>query len=210
MPLNTLLCRLVAVLPILAGPLVAHARSVDFGQIDTSSASTSAVLVRVLGDTRAADPAPVASANYSRWQDGETGSVGVAKRWSLMRGPHPLILGTGVGADTFRSRAPGNHEHEDRPSLRAQLESYGAVPGGFFYALAQASSFRSSAFATVRYEPRALPMAFELSHISTRGYRANTGAISVPLGHSRWSLRGGLVRDEDEQHGFFGVSYNGF
>ena len=99
---------------------------------------------------------------------------------------------------------------EDRPSLRAQLETYGEVPGGFLYALVQASSFRASAFATARYEPRALPVAFELSRISTRGYRANTGAISVPLGHSRWSLRGGLVRDQNEQHGFFGVSYNGF
>ena len=199
-----------ALLTALVFPPGSWARGLDFGQIDTSSSSTSAVLVRVLGDPRAAAPAPVAAANYSRWEDGQTGSIGVTKRWLLVPGSHPVILGTGAGADFFRSRAPGDHETEDRPSLRAQIESYGQVPGGFVYAMAQGSSFRASGFATVRYEPRAIPLAFELSRISTRGYRANSGALSLALGRSRWSLRGGLVRDQNEQHGFFGVSYNAF
>lgn len=207
MTLPVLRCALLTALILPSG---SWARGVDFGQIDTSSSSTSAVLVRVLGDPRAATPAPVASANYSRWEDGQTGSIGVTKRWRLVPGSRPVIVGAGVGADSFRSRAPGDHETEERPSLRAQIETYGQVPGGFIYALAQGSSFRASGFATVRYEPRAIPLAFELSHINTRGYRANSGALSLPLGRSRWSLRGGLMRDENERHGFFGVSYNAF
>ncbi len=84
------------------------------------------------------------------------------------------------------------------------------MPGGFVYVLAQGSSFRGSGFATVRYEPRGIPLAFELSRITTRGYRANSAAISLPLGRSRWSLRGDIVSDQNEQHGFFGLSYNAF
>lgn len=187
-----------------------HARGVDFAQVDYAPDSSSAVLVRVLGDPRAAQPAPVLSATYSRWNDGETGGVGLLKRWSLASGAHPVVLGAGAGMDAFRSRASGDHERDDSPSARAQIETYGDVPGGFIYAMAQASTFRASTFAVLRYEPHGVPLAFEVSHIDTRGYRANTGALSVPLGHSRWSLRGGLVRDEDRQHGFFGLSYNGF
>lgn len=191
------------------GP-VAHARGVDFAQFDYAADSSSAVLVRVLGDPRAAQPAPVLSATYSRWNDGETGSIGVLKRWGLASGAYPVVLGVGAGMDAFRSRASGDRERDDSPSARAQIETFGQVPGGFLYALMQGSTFRSSVFATVRYEPRGLPLAFEASHIDTRGYRANTGALSVPLGKSRWSLRGGVVRDEERQHGFVGLSYNGF
>jgi hypothetical protein len=154
--------------------------------------------------------APVVTANYSRWDDGETGSVGVMRRWGLVSGEHPVTVGAGAGMDAFRSRAPGDHEREDRPSARAQIETFGPVPGGFVYAMAQGSTFRASAFAVVRYEPRGLPLAVEVSRVDTQGYRANTGALSVPLGASRWSLRAGLVRDEDQRHGFFGLSYNGF
>jgi hypothetical protein len=201
---------LLAALPTLMASVTSQARGVDFAQVDTSASSTSAVLVRVLGDPRAAMPEPVASATYSRWEDGQTGSIGVTKRWGLVPGSHPVIVGAGLGADTFRSRAPGDHEREDRASLRAQIETYGQVPGGFMYVLAQGSSFRASGFATARYEPRGIPLAFELSRITTRGYRANSGALSLGLGHSRWSLRGGIVSDQNERHGFFGLSYNAF
>jgi hypothetical protein len=209
---TTLLRRFVAVIgaALMWQAPGAHARSVDFAQLDYAPDSSSAVLVRVLGDPRAAQPAPVVSATYSRWNDGETGGIGLLKRWDLVSGTHPVVLGTGAGMDAFRSRASGDHERDDSPSARAQIETYGAVPGGFMYAMAQGSTFRSSTFAVLRYEPHGIPLAFEVSHIDTRGYRANTGALSVPLGRSHWSLRGGVVRDENHQHGFFGLSYNGF
>lgn len=201
-----------ALLAALALAAPAHAeRLLDFAQFDASSASRTLVLVRALGDVQAAEPAPIASATYTAWSDGSAGALGVVQRWPVAAaGGHALTLGAGAGVNDYASHAPGNAEHRSGASLRAQAEADGPAPGGRYYALAQASSFRGGWFASGQYTLAGAAAGVELSRYGEDGYHATTAALRIGLGVAGWSLRLGAVHDDDGRRGFVGIAYNGF
>lgn len=189
---------------------VAAASGVDFAQFDASSESATIVLVKAVQETPAADAPVLVTASFTRWSDGQAGGVGVVKRWSLWTGDHTALLGAGAGANGYRSRAAGDDSSEVGLSLRLQAEAHGAAPGGAYFALVQASSFRNSWFATLQYDPKPLPVAFELSRYGETSYHATTATLRVATGIDRWSLRLGAVRDTSGSRAVIGVGYNGF
>jgi hypothetical protein len=202
---------LVAALSLGALPASSWAQRVlDFAQLDGSSSSTTLVLVRALGDTRAAAPAPLLSFSATRWGDGSAAALGAVARWHLGAvSDHALTAGAGAGLNHFESRVPGDKRSDSGASLRGQLEGQGPAPGGRYYALLQASSFRSGWFVSGQYSLGDSPLALELSRYGERGYHASTLALRWAVGGG-WSLRGGAVRDDEGSRGFVGVSYNGF
>lgn len=188
----------------------AAARGIDFAQVDASSESATIVLVKAVDETPASDAPVLLTASFTRWADGQAGGVGVVKRWSLWTGEHTALLGAGAGANGYRSRAAGDDASEVGLSLRLQAEASGAAPGGAYFALAQTSSFRSSWFATLQYDPKPLPVAFELSRYGETSYHATTATLRVATGIERWSLRLGAVRDTGGNRAVIGVGYNAF
>lgn len=200
---------LLILLAFTSGP-VAAARWVDFAQAEASSDSATIVLARAIDETPAADPPAVVTAIFTRWSDGQAGGIGAVKRWGWKNGGHHTSLGAGAGANGYRSRAPGDTSSESGLSLRAQVEADGPAPGGRYFALAQGSSFRNSWFATLQYDPQALPVAFELSRYGETSYHATTATLRIASGIERWSLRLGAVRDNGGSRAVFGVGYNGF
>jgi hypothetical protein len=199
----------LALLASLAWPAAAQ-RVVDFAQLDVSSDTITAVAVRALGDPRAAEPAPLLTAAFSRWEDGQAGGVGAVYRFGLPTGAHAASVGVGAGVNGWRSRAPGDADSDQGLSLRLQAESYGPAPGGHYYVLAQGSSFRDSWLATVQYDPSAWPLAFEWSRYGETGYHATTLTLRIALGDSRWSARVGAIDDDGGTRAFVGIGYNGF
>lgn len=182
----------------------------DFAQLDGSSSSTTLVLVRALGDTRGAEPAPLLSASATRWGNGSALALGAVVRWALPApAGHALALGAGAGLNHYESRAAGDGSSDSGASLRGQLEANGPVPGGRYFVLLQASSFRSGWFLSGQYSLGDSPLALELSRYGERSYHASTLALRWAVGGG-WSLRGGAVRDDDGSRGFIGIGYNGF
>lgn len=191
-------------------PGTASARGPDFAQFDLSSGSSTLVLVRALGEPRAAAPAPLLTAAVSRWGDGQAGSVAWLKRAAPLQGTHTLMLGAGVGADGWRSRSNTRRDSDAGVSLRAQAEAVGTLAGGGYYALAQVSTFRDTWFATAQFEPRGAPLAIELSRFGERSYHASTATLRFAVGAPGWSLRLGAVRDGEGRRVVVGIGYNGF
>jgi len=183
---------------------------IDFAMVEGSSDSVTAVLVSALGDTRAADPAPLLSASYTRWSDGQAGGIGIVKRWSFAADAHTVMLGAGAGANGFSSRAPGDSYNDSALSLRLQAEAFGPAPGGSYYALLQASSFRNGWLAAAQYAPAGWPVGFELSHYAETSYNASTATLRIATGIEGWWLRLGAVNDFNGTHALLGISYNGF
>lgn len=194
-----------------AVPTVAAAQWLDFAQADASSETSTLVLVKALPPRPASVPAPLLSATYARWASGEALSVGYMHRWALVDGPrHRWLVGAGVGANAFRSRAGSDEQRESGLSARAQSEWSGPAPGGSYYALAQASSFRGAWFATLQYAPSRLPVAFELSGYREASYRASTAGLRIALGVDHWFVRLGATRTGGKSVPFVGLTYNGF
>ncbi len=195
---------------VVAATPAAAQRVLDYAQLDGSSASWTAVAVRALGDPRAADPAPLLSASYTRWADGQAGGLGAVIRFGLPIGAHAASVGVGLGVNGYRADGGGRVDDETGVSARVQAESYGPAPGGHYYVLAQGSTFRNGWLASAQYDPARWPLAFELTRSGERGYRATTAALRVALGGSGWWLRLGAINDDSGQRGFVGVAYNGF
>jgi len=208
--LNAFLRRCVAIAALATLPAVAQADWVDYAQVDTSSSATTVVLVRAVGAADAAMPAPLVSATYVRWSTGEAAGIGYTHRWTMAGDAHRWLLGAGAGANTFRSRAPGNEQHESGLSARLQSEWFGSAPGGSYYALAQASSFRGSWLATAQYSPSALPLSVEWTRYHERDYQATSAGVRVGTGVPAWFVRLGVTRAEGESHPYIGIAYNGF
>ncbi len=208
--MNLVFLRSLAVIVITAAPALSMAQLVDFAQIDTSSNASTLVLVRELPRTGTAEPAPVLSVTAARWDSGEAAAIGYVYRWKLTEGPHQWLVGTGAGANTFRSRAEGDRKSRSDVSARAQTELSGPAPGGAYYALAQASSFRSSWFAAVQYMPTGLPVAFEVSSYNEATYHSVSTALRISIGVPRWFIRVGATRADSDTVPFVGITYNGF
>lgn len=208
--MNLHFLRPLATAVVVALPAAAVAQLVDFAQADTSSNASTLVLVRELPRTGTSEPAPLISATAVRWDNGDAQAIGYVYRWKLTDGPHQWLVGAGAGANAFHSRAPGDHRKKSDLSARAQTEISGLAPGGTYYALAQASSFRSSWFATAQYMPTALPVAFEVSRYNEATYEATSAALRISIGIPHWFVRIGATRADGNTVPFFGVTYNGF
>ena len=199
-------------------PAASHAQWVDFAQIDASSDSSTLVLVReaprnvgnVGEDGKAATPAPLLSATATRWSSGEALAIGYVLRWKIAQDEQQWLVGAGVGANSFRSRVVGNEERESALSARLQSEWFGPALGGSYYALAQASSFRGSWFATLQYSLPSLPLALEASRYHETTYQATTVGLRVAIGVPHWFVRVGAVRADGKSRPFAGVTYNAF
>ena len=201
-------CAALAALATL--PAAARADWIDYAQAETSSSATTFVLVSAFGAGDAARPAPLVSATYVRWSTGEAAAVGYSHRWALVGGTHSWLVGAGVGANSFRSRAVGDEQHDAALSARLQSEWSGPAPGGSYYALAQASSYRGSWLAVAQYSPSALPVAAEWSRYHERNYQSTSLGVRVALGASRWFVRLGATRADNESNPYIGIAYNGF
>lgn len=192
----------------LAGAPAAAERALDFAQVDASTDSHTLVLVRALGDPRAADPAPLLAASASRWSDGRAVALSLVARRSLLQGGgHTLHTGAGLGLEHFQDRA--GDERRDAASLRLQLEAGGPLAAQRYYLLAQGSSFRRSAFVTGQLELGGLPLALELSRYTDRSYGASSGVVRWQVA-AGWWLRLGAVRDDAGTRALVGIAYNGF
>lgn len=205
------LFRSLAVSAALAAPLsAALAQVVDFAQLDASSDSSTLVLVRALPRNETAAPAPLLSAVATRWSSGEAGALAYVYRWTLVEGAQQWIVGAGAGANWYRSRAEGNASNESALAARVQVEGAGPAPGGSYYALAQASTFRGSWFGLLQYSPSALPVALEWSRYHEDTYQATTVGARVSIGVPNWFVRVGATRADGRTRPFIGVVYNGF
>ena len=199
-----------AALAVLALFGAGHARAIEYAQLDTSSSATTAVLVHALGASTADAPAALLSATYARWSTGSAAAAGYTYRWALAGPTHQWIVGAGAGINDFHSRGGADSGHDTRLSARLQSEWQGPAPGGSYYALAQASSFRSSWLATAQYAPSGLPVALEWSRYHERGYQATNVGVRIALGSPRWFLRVGNNHAEGESRPYIGIAYNGF
>lgn len=205
--MNVITFRSLAVAAVLAVPVASMAQLVEFAQIDIASNSSSLVLVSALA--RAA-PAPLLSATASRWSTGEAAAVGYVHRWALVEGAHHWIVGAGVGANLFRSRAAGDSTQESGVSARVQTEAFGQAAGGDYYALAQASSFRHTWLGVLQYAPSGQPIAFEWLRYHENSYQASTAALRLATGVPHWFVRLGALRANGQTRPFVGVTYNAF
>lgn len=191
-------------------PAASMAQLVDFAQLDASSDSSTLVLVRETPRSGTAAPAPLLSATATRWSSGEAAAVGYVYRWKISTGEQQWLVGAGAGANTFRSRAPGDESHESALSGRLQSEWFGPALGGSYYALAQGSSFRGSWFAALQYSPPGLPFAVEWSRYHESSYQATSAGLRIAIGVPHWFVRLGAVRADSQTRAFAGVTYNGF
>jgi len=198
-------------LALLAGlPLAAHADWVDYAQADTSSAATTFVIVGAVGASDATRPAPLVSATYARWDTGSATGLGYTYRWSLTGDPHRWIVGAGVGVNWYHNRDAGGDPDETKASARLQSEWLGPTPGGNYYALAQASTFRNSWLLAGQYAPSVFPVAAEWTRYHERGYQATSVGARISLGVARWFVRIGTTRANKEYQPYIGVAYNAF
>ncbi len=186
------------------------AQAIEYAQLDTSSSATTAVLVHALGASSPDTPAPLVSATYARWDTGDATAAGIVYRWSVGGDTHHWVVGAGAGINDFHDRADPAARHDTRSSARVQSEWYGPAPGGTYYVLAQASSFRGSWLATAQYAPSGLPVAVEWSRYHERGYQATNLGLRFALGSPRWFLRAGNTRADGESRPYIGIAYNGF
>ena len=119
------------------------------------------------------------------------------------------MLGLGAAANSFRDK-DRPEEDETGVSLRGQAEAYGPAPGGAYYALLQASTFRNAWLGLVQYSPSGLPFGVEMYRQVQEGYQATTTALRFATGVDRWFVRAGVVRTSGEYRPFVGVTFNAF
>jgi len=200
----------LALAALICVPVAAHAELIDYAQVDTSSSATTAVLVGAVGSGDAATPAPIVSATFTRWDTGEAASLGYTHRWSLTGDPHRWIVGAGVGANSFHNRSSGGDPSKVAPSARVQSEWLGPAPGGNYYALAQASSFRGSWLGAAQYSPSALPVAAEWTRYHERSYQSTSLGVRISIGVPRWFVRVGATHANAETRPYIGIAYNAF
>lgn len=208
--MNALTQRLVTLVVLALLPAAGHAEWVDYAQAETTSSATTFVLVRAVGATDGATPAALVSTTYARWKTGEAASIGYVWRRVLASQDQRWLVGAGLGANTFHSRATGDEQHDSAVSARLQSEWFGPVAGGSYYALAQASSFRGSWLATAQYSPSSLPVSAEWTRYHERNYQATSLGVRVATGVPRWFVRGGVTRAQGESRPYIGIAYNGF
>lgn len=200
---------IVQLLVVALAPAAAAAAPLDFFQLDGGRDTATVVLVKALRFTPDAPAPPLLSGVYSDFSTGNTGSVAYTHRWSLTPGPHGFVLGLGAAAHRYRNdERPA--ENDSGAALRGQAEAFGPAPGGVYYALLQASTFRSAWFGLVQYSPAGWPVGIDLSRQTQEGYQATTTALRFNTGIERWFLRLGVVRTSEEYRPFVGVSFNGF
>jgi hypothetical protein len=187
-------------------PMAAAAQQlIDFFQVDGSEDVQTVVLVKAAPFGEPAKPAPLLSASYTHWEDGQTASVGYVYRWALATGDHKLNVGLGGGGDWFHSSDSGN---QSDPDARGQIELSGPAPGGTYYALAQAKTFRHGALGLLQYNFADSPWGLEGSYYTETGHHHFTGAVNYRF-PNKWFLRGGVIAS-DKDRPFIGVGYNGF
>lgn len=190
-------------------PALAHAAPIDFLQLDAGRETATAVLVKALRFSADNPAPPLLSAVYSYFSSGDTASVAYTHRWSLTPGPHGFVAGLGVAGNSYRNRDRPS-EDETGVSLRGQVEAYGPAPAGSYYALAQASTFRSAWLGLLQYTPTGLPVGIEMYRQYQEGYQATTTALRIATGVDNWLLRVGVVRTSNEYRPFVGVTFNAF
>ena len=138
---------------------------------------------------------------------------------------HWPLASSKVHADP-RWSAPSRHSHRRRSSplsgsrsqragsANAALQSFGGwpgpAPGGSYYGLLQASTFRDAWFGLLQYSPSGLPVGIEIYRQYQEGYQATTTALRFATGVERWFLRAGVVRTSEEYRPFVGITFNGF
>lgn len=186
-----------------------QAAPLDFFQLDGGKDTATVVLVKALRGF--GDPAapPLVSAVYSYFSSGDTGNIAYTHRWALVQGTHGFVVGIGAAANSYRNKDRPS-EDDTGVSLRGQAEGYGPAPGGSYYALLQASTFRDAWFGLIQYTPRALPVGIEMYRQDQEGYQATTTALRFATGVERWFLRAGVVRTSEEWRPFVGVTFNAF
>lgn len=190
-------------------PTLASAQWLDYAQIEGSANNASVVLVKALRDGELTVVPALISATAARWEDGQTVAIGLTPRWELAGGEHQWLVGVGVGANSYRSRGGATLDEESSLSLRAQTEFMGPMPGGSYYALLQATTFRGGAFAAVQYSLQGTPLALETSYYRETSYHAFNLGLRFALPVDRWFVRVGATHD-DRTRVYFGVAYNGF
>lgn len=211
LPLRALSRRGAVVAGLAVAPVAVHAAWIDYAQADTSSAATTVVLVSAVGNSSTpTSPAGLVTAGYTRWDTGEAGGVGYVYRWSLTGGPHHWLVGVGAGVNGYRSRVAGDDDRESALSGRLQSEWDGPAPGGSYYVLAQASTFRETWLAIAQYSPTGLPVSAEAMHYHERGYQSTGLGLRIAVGVPRWYLRIGATRAVGETQPYIGIAYNGF
>jgi hypothetical protein len=208
--LNASLRRSVTLAALAILPAAARAEWIDYAQADISSSATTIVLVGTVGTGDDAKPAPTVSASYTRWSTGEAGGAGIVYRWALPLETQHWLLGAGAGVNANRSWAPADDEHDSALALWLQSEWFGPAPGGSYYALARASSYRETWLATAQYAPTGLPVSAEWTRYHERGYQATNIGVRVATGLARWFVRLGVTRGNGETSPYVGVVYNGF
>lgn len=190
-------------------PALVHAAPLDFFQLDGGKDTATVVLVKALRFSADNPAPPLLSAVYSYFSSGDTASVAYTHRWSLTSGPHGLVAGLGVAGNSYRNRDVPS-EDETGVSLRGQVEAYGPAPAGAYYALLQASTFRSAWLALAQYNPAGWPVGFEIYRQYQEGYQATTTALRFNTGLDNWLFRVGVVRTSNEYRPFIGVAFNAF
>lgn len=205
--------RILQVLTALAAPLapaLAAAAPIDFFQLDGGKDTATVVLVKALRLSAADNPAPpLVTAVYTDFSTGRTGSIAYTHRWAIGPGPHGLVLGLGAAGSTYRNEERPS-EDESGAALRGQAEAFGPAPGGSYYALLQASTFRDAWLGLLQYTPAGLPVGIEIYRQYQEGYQATTTALRFATGIDRWFVRAGVVRTSEEYRPFIGVTFNAF
>jgi hypothetical protein len=190
-------------------PAFAQAAPIDFVQLDGGKETATLVLVKALRFSADNPAPPLLSAVYSYFSSGDTAAVAYTHRWSLSPGPHGFVVGLGAAANSFRDRDRPS-EDETGVSLRGQAEAYGPAPGGSYYALLQASTFRDAWLGLIQYTPSGLPVGLEMYRQDQDGYQATTTALRFNTGIDNWLFRVGVVRTNEEYRPFVGVTFNAF
>jgi hypothetical protein len=208
--MQSLLRQSVALVTLAILAATARADAIDYAQADVSSSATTIVLVGAVGTGEDARPAPIVSASYTRWDSGEAGGAGFVYRWALPLETQHWLIGAGVGVNANRSWAPADEESDSALALWLQSEWFGPAPGGSYYALARASSYRETWLATAQYAPAGLPISAEWTRYHERGYQATSIGVRVATGLARWFVRVGVTRGNGETSPYLGVVYNAF
>lgn len=199
-------------LPFLAAclfPMLVQAAPIDFLQLDGGKDTATVVVVKALRFSADNPAPPLLSAVYSYFSTGDTGAIAYTHRWSVTPGPHGLVLGLGAAGNSYRNK-DRPEEDETGVSLRGQAEAFGPAPGGTYYALVQASTFRSAWLGLIQYSPSGLPVGIEMYRQYQEGYQATTTALRFNTGIDNWLVRVGVVRTSEEYRPFVGVTFNAF
>ena len=196
----------VSIVAMMGWPVVASAQFLDFAQLDVSKDTKTLVLVKAIPGIAKPNPDPLLSAAYTKWQDGWSANIGGVYRWALTTGEHKWSVGAGVGANRF----VGADEDKTAVSARGQTELSGPAPGGTYYGLVQASTFRRGFLGLGQYTSASWPVGGEVSYYHETSHHHTTVALRYAFDSKKqWWLRAGLISSDRDQP-FIGIAYNGF